>query len=107
MQMTEDMIRSVVQQVLNQMGTGAAPSNGNGKASGGDYGVFPTVEGAVAAADSAFQKYRDSSLADRRKAVSCIRDILGVRCPAPRNAAATRSQALATWPKGRPECDVA
>jgi len=75
MQMSEDLIRSVVQQVLNQMGTGAAPSNGNGKASGGDYGVFPTVEGAVAAAESAFQTFRNSSLADRKKAVSCIRDI--------------------------------
>ncbi len=77
MQMSEDLIRSVVQQVLNQMGTGAAPSNGsgNGKASGGDHGVFPTVEGAVAAADSAFQTYRDSSLADRKKAVACIREI--------------------------------
>ena len=75
MQMSEDLIRSVVQQVLNQMGTGAASSNGNGRSSGGDYGVFPTVDGAVAAADSAFQSYRNSSLADRKKAVSCIRDI--------------------------------
>ncbi|APW62982.1 aldehyde dehydrogenase family protein [Paludisphaera borealis] len=77
MQMSEDLIRSVVQQVLNQMGTGAAPTNGssNGKASGGDYGVFPTVEAAVDAAESAFQTFRNSSLADRKKAVSCIRDI--------------------------------
>ncbi|MDR3623451.1 MAG: aldehyde dehydrogenase EutE [Paludisphaera borealis] len=77
MQMSEDLIRSVVQQVLNQMGTGAAPTNGssNGKASGGDYGVFPTVEAAVDAAESAFQTFRNSSLADRKKAVSCIRNI--------------------------------
>jgi aldehyde dehydrogenase len=71
--MSEDLIRSVVQQVLTQMGTGAAPSNG--KASGGDHGVFPTVEGAVAAAEAAFEEYRDRSLADRKKAVACIRDI--------------------------------
>jgi aldehyde dehydrogenase len=75
MQMSEDLIRSVVQQVLNQMGTGAAPANGNGKAGGGDYGVFPTVEGAVAAAESAFQTFRNSSLEDRKKAIACIRKI--------------------------------
>jgi len=73
MQMSEDLIRSVVQQVLTQMGTGPAPSNG--KASGGDHGVFPTVEGAVAAADAAFEEFRDRSLMDRKKAVACIRDI--------------------------------
>jgi aldehyde dehydrogenase len=71
--MSEDLIRSVVQQVLTQMGTGEAPSNG--KATGGDHGVFPTVEGAVAAAEAAFEEYRDRSLADRKKAVACIRDI--------------------------------
>ncbi|AMV38036.1 aldehyde dehydrogenase family protein [Planctomyces sp. SH-PL62] len=79
MQTTEDLIRNVVQQVLTQMGTGPAPTNGhagpNGQAPSGDLGVFPTVEGAVAAADSAFRAFRDRPLLDRKKAVAIIRQI--------------------------------
>lgn len=73
MQTTEDLIRSVVQQVLSQMGS-AAPTNGSARASG-TYGVYPTADAAVAAAEAAFQQFRTRPLGDRQKAVDCIRRI--------------------------------
>jgi aldehyde dehydrogenase len=74
MQMTEDLIRSVVQQVLTQMGSVASPAT-NGQAGVGKLGVFPTADSAVAAAEAAFQTYRTRPLEDRAKAVDCIRRI--------------------------------
>ena len=76
MQMTEDIIRNVIQEVLAQMGNGSAL--GNGKASprpSGNLGAFATAADAVAAADAAFQSFRTRPLEDRRKAVDCIRKI--------------------------------
>src|SRR3954468_4018567 len=73
MQMTEDLIRSVVQQVLSQMG-GALPAT-NGKAApraSGQWGIYPTADAAVAASEAAFAGYRSRPLADRKKAVACI-----------------------------------
>ncbi|MDR3632668.1 MAG: aldehyde dehydrogenase EutE [Isosphaeraceae bacterium] len=72
MQMTEDLIRSVVQQVLSQMGTAPAPSNG--KVAGRD-GVYPTADAAVNAAEAAFQVFRTRPLEDRKKAIDNIRRI--------------------------------
>ena len=76
MQMTEDLIRNVVQEVLSQMGNGAIA--GNGKAAvhpAGNLGVFPTVDAAVEAAGAAFEQFRHRGLSDRKKAVDCIRRI--------------------------------
>src|SRR3954469_24223746 len=76
MQMTEDLIRSVVQQVLSQMGNGVAPTNGLARARpSGTFGVYPTADAAVQAAEAAFQAYRVRPLADRKKAVDVIRNI--------------------------------
>jgi aldehyde dehydrogenase len=77
MQMTEDLIRSVVQQVLSQMGSGAsaAASNGVKPRTSGTNGVYPSADEAVAAAEAAFQVYRKRPLADRKKAVDCVRSI--------------------------------
>jgi aldehyde dehydrogenase len=74
MQTTEDLIRTVVQQVLSQMGTAPAHANGTGRASG-QFGVYPTADAAVSAAEAAFQQFRDRPLADRRAAIDCIRTI--------------------------------
>jgi len=74
--MSEDLIRNVVQQVLSQMG-GAAPA-ANGKAHSapsGTYGVYPTADAAVNAAEAAFQVYRTRPLADRKKAIDGIRAV--------------------------------
>jgi aldehyde dehydrogenase len=76
MQMTEDLIRNVVQQVLSQMGNGVAL--GNGKApyrASGNLGTFATADDAVSAADAAFREFRTRPLEDRRKAVDVIRQI--------------------------------
>ncbi len=76
MQMTEDLIRNVVQEVLAQMGNGAIPSNGKAHSrSSGNLGVFSTVDDAVTAADAAYQTFKTRPLDDRRKAVECIRKI--------------------------------
>jgi aldehyde dehydrogenase len=77
MQTTEDLIRSVVQQVLSQMGGGLPTPNGAGIRAGvgESLGVYPTVDGAVAAAEAAFQAFRQRPLADRKKAVECVRSI--------------------------------
>jgi aldehyde dehydrogenase len=71
MQTTEDLIRTVVQQVLSQMGS--VPSPSNGAARPGTLGVYPTADAAVAAAEAAFQAFRTRPLADRKKAVECVR----------------------------------
>ncbi|MHB1559799.1 MAG: aldehyde dehydrogenase [Isosphaeraceae bacterium] len=76
MQMTEDIIRNVVQEVLAQMGNG--PALGNGKAVGrpsGSLGIFATADEAVAAADAAFRAFRTRPLEDRKKAIDCVRKI--------------------------------
>ncbi|GAC1450368.1 MAG: aldehyde dehydrogenase EutE [Isosphaeraceae bacterium] len=76
MQMTEDLIRSVVEQVLSQMSTpganGSRPSPGG---PAGEHGVYPTADAAVEAAEAAFQAYRSRPLDDRGKAVDCVRSI--------------------------------
>jgi aldehyde dehydrogenase len=75
MEMTEDLIRNVIQQVLSQMGTGAPATNGASPRPSGKDGVYPTADAAVLAAEAAFAKYRKRPLACRRKAVQCVRDI--------------------------------
>jgi aldehyde dehydrogenase len=72
-QANEQAIRQVVQEVLAQLGkrgSGAAHS-GNGHANG-DWGVFRTVDEAVAAATSGFEKFRDVSMENRAKAIACV-----------------------------------
>jgi aldehyde dehydrogenase len=74
MQMTEDLIRSVVQQVLSQMG--AAPAaNGARTRTTGALGVYATADEAVGAAETAFEAYRGRPLGDRKKAVEAVRTI--------------------------------
>src|SRR5262245_5318233 len=76
MQMTEDLIRSVIQEVLSQMGNGAVLANGKAPAGRlGKLGVYSRVDDAVSAAAAAFQEFRKRPLDDRRKAVACIKKI--------------------------------
>src|SRR3954451_17688103 len=73
MQVTDDLIRGVVQQVLTQMRNGHAPAARNGHAA--KRGVFQDVESAVKAAGAAQKEFESRGLEDRRKAVACIRRI--------------------------------
>jgi aldehyde dehydrogenase len=76
MQMTEDLIRSVVQQVLSQMGAAGPPAtNGAARTPSGQAGAYPTVDAAVAAAEAAFQDYRRRPLEDRRRAVAAVKAV--------------------------------
>ena len=73
---TEETIRNVVQQVLAQLGQGTSGAgNGQQVSCSGDWGIFATVDEAVAAATSAFEKLKRASLADRAKIVECVKRI--------------------------------
>ena len=76
MQMTEELIRNVIQEVLSQIGNGAQPAtNGSGRKPSGNFGVYPTADAAVQAAEAAFQQFRTRPLGDRKKAVDVIRKV--------------------------------
>lgn len=72
MQVTEEIVRNVVLEVLNKVRNGhPQPANGQAQA----WGVFENVDGAVAAAYEAQKEFETRGLDDRRKAVTCIRRI--------------------------------
>src|SRR5262245_25347325 len=73
-QLTEDLVRNVVQEVLASMGRtrgGAHVAHGGAKS----WGVFSNVDDAVSAAAAAQKEFERRGLDDRRKAVNCIRRI--------------------------------
>jgi len=76
MQATEEAIRSVVQEVLSQLNN----KGGYGSASAttqtdGDWGVFRSVDQAVAAATAGQKQLLNATLADRAKALEIVRQI--------------------------------
>ncbi len=72
MQVTDELINTVVREVLSQMRNGhAKPANGQARR----WGVFDDVDSAVAAAADAQRQFEARGLEDRRKAVACIRKI--------------------------------
>jgi aldehyde dehydrogenase len=73
-QANEHAIRQVVEEVLTQLGKRPKASSRNGHRDG-DWGVFGSVDQAVAAAGDAFKKLSAAKLADRAKAVECVRRI--------------------------------
>ena len=73
MQPTEELIRNVVAQVLAEVG--AAPPVGNGQSCGNRFGVFQSVDDAVAAASEAFDQLSRMSIAQRKQIIDHIRRI--------------------------------
>lgn len=71
MQLTEETIRSVVAQVLAEVGN--APPVSNSYA--GRHGVFDSADEAVAAARAAFEELRERSIEDRKRIIGHIRRI--------------------------------
>jgi acyl-CoA reductase-like NAD-dependent aldehyde dehydrogenase len=69
LQLSDELIRSVVQEVLSHMGNGA-PVKTSGR-----WGVFDNVDEAVAAAKAAQEKFEGVGLSGRKKAVDCVRRI--------------------------------
>lgn len=72
MQANAETIRSVVQEVLAQLGK--APKS-TSPLRDGDMGVFQSVDQAVAAATEGFKKLSDSPLAARATVIECVRKI--------------------------------
>jgi aldehyde dehydrogenase len=89
MQVTDELIRSVVQEVLVHMRNGKAAATTSRSEKGSDpskpkggqtlfrnaWGVFDDVDEAVAAATQAQRDFETRSLDERRQAVDCIRRI--------------------------------
>jgi len=73
MQATEALIRNVVEEVLAQLKT--APTPVAGARSAGRYGIFTSVDEAVAAATDAFEQLSTRTVADRKKIIDHIRRI--------------------------------
>jgi len=77
MQLTEDIIRNVVAQVLAEVGPAPAAST-NGYA--GRNGIFDDVDEAVAAARDAFELLSERTLEDRKRIIDHIRRISIDQC---------------------------
>jgi aldehyde dehydrogenase len=75
MQVTDEMVRGVVRQVLAQMRNGTPPATNGRNGHGAARGVFNDVESAVKAATAAQREFEARGLEDRRKAIACIRKI--------------------------------
>jgi acyl-CoA reductase-like NAD-dependent aldehyde dehydrogenase len=74
MQATEELIRSVVQQVLTRMGT-ASPTPVSGRGYAGRFGIFTCVDEAVAAATDAFEQLSERTIEERKRIIDHIRRI--------------------------------
>ncbi|HEV3418484.1 MAG TPA: aldehyde dehydrogenase family protein [Pirellulales bacterium] len=72
MQSTEQLIRSVVEQVLSQL---QPKANAVPRSLAGRHGVFTCVDEAVAAATQAFEELSERTLADRKRIIDHIRRI--------------------------------
>ncbi|EMI19978.1 ethanolamine utilization protein EutE [Rhodopirellula maiorica SM1] len=78
MHFDENLIRSVVAQVLSEVGP--MPAASNGKPAGGQNGVFYDAASAVTAARRAFEQLRERTLEDRKKIIDIIRRISIEQC---------------------------
>src|SRR5262249_15723934 len=79
MQQTEDLIRTVVREVLAQMGKPAGAANAQGRYAG-RRGVFTCVNEGVAAATDAFEQLCERPREDRKKIIDHIRRISIDQC---------------------------
>lgn len=73
-QANEQAIRTVVQEVLAQLGK--RPVNGSASTvDGSDWGVCSSVDEAVKVAQAGFEQLSKASMEDRTKAIECVRQI--------------------------------
>ncbi|HZZ73413.1 MAG TPA: aldehyde dehydrogenase family protein [Pirellulales bacterium] len=79
MQATESLIRNVVAQVLSQLQQAGAPAAG-GRSYQGRFGIFTSVDEAVAAATDAFEALSERTIADRKRIIDHIRRISIDQC---------------------------
>lgn len=76
----ENLIRSVVAQVLAEVGPMPPGRSASSSKSSGRYGIFTDANAAVAAARTAFEQLRERSVADRRRVIEIIREIAITQC---------------------------
>lgn len=77
MQINEELIRSVVSQVLAQVGRAPVVA---GQRFTGRYGIFTCVDEAVAAAREAFEQLSERTIEDRRRIIAIIRKLAIDNC---------------------------
>ncbi|GIX03235.1 MAG: aldehyde dehydrogenase [Planctomycetaceae bacterium] len=70
-----ETIRLVVEEVLAALGKSLSPSKGKTPPRDGDWGVFRSVEQAIAAAAEAFEQLSEAPLAQRALIVELVKDI--------------------------------
>ena len=76
MQLTDDLIRNVVAEVIGNLRNGrGVAANGNGHGKARTWGVYDDVNEAVAASSLAQQKFATRGISDRKKAIDCVRKI--------------------------------
>jgi aldehyde dehydrogenase len=75
MQLNEDLIRSVVSQVLSEMGRNGIAGPVAPKSFAGRHGIFTCPQEAVAAARQAFEQLSERSLEERKRIIGHIRRI--------------------------------
>ncbi len=80
MQFDENIIRSVVAQVLAEVGPMPAAEGAAASGSGGQHGVFHDADSAVSAARAAFEQFRQCTLEDRKRVIDIIRRISIEQC---------------------------
>ncbi len=80
MQLNEDLIRSVVTQVLAEVSRNAPAAPAARPSSSGHHGVFHCVQEAVAAARAAFEQLSERTREDRRRIIDHIRRISIDQC---------------------------
>ncbi len=76
----ENLIRSVVAQVLAEVGPMPTTAARNGQPAGGQHGIFHDADSAVRAARIAFEQLRERSVADRKRVIEIIREISIAQC---------------------------
>jgi len=76
----ENLIRSIVAQVMAEVGPMPGGSSGAAKSRGGQFGIFYDADSAVAAAREAFEQLRERTVADRRRVIEIIREISISQC---------------------------
>jgi aldehyde dehydrogenase len=79
MQLNESLIRSVVAQVLAEVGRGGGAPVAE-KSFAGRYGVFTCPNEAVAAAQAAFERLQERTIEDRKRIIDHIRRIAVEQC---------------------------
>ena len=78
MQLNETLIRSVVAEVLAEVGRAPVVSHGRGRV--GRHGIFSCVDEAVTAANEAFEQLSMRTIDDRRRIIDHIRRISIDQC---------------------------